>query len=262
MTSDAPPASSGDDEESKIGPAAENGRAAALDPSVPSAFGQSLAAAAKRSGLGQVAEGDTPNGTVLLAAMGGIRGLAETILPGLVFLVIYTFTRDVPISLGASVAVAVVFTIVRLIGRSPVTQAVAGLIGVGASAVLALITGRGSDNFVLGLVTNGAYAFALLVSILVRWPLIGVAVGYLMGEGLAWKKDRTKYRALQWLTVGWLALFVLRLAVQVPLYFADNVEGLAITKLLMGIPLYAPLVLLSWLIVRSVYQLKPASGHN
>ncbi|WP_308464723.1 DUF3159 domain-containing protein [Rathayibacter soli] len=234
--------------------------ASARENSLSGALGQSLAAAAQRSGLGAVAEGQAPSGAALLAAMGGIRGLAETILPGLVFLVVYTFTMNVPLALGASVVIAIVFTVVRVIGRTPVTQAVAGLIGVGASAVLALLTGKGSDNFVLGLITNAAYALAILISLLVRWPVIGLAVGYLMGDGLAWRRDKAKYRALQLLTVCWLALFVARLAVEVPLYFADNVSGLAIAKLLMGVPLYAPLVLLSWLVVRSVYNLKPASA--
>jgi hypothetical protein len=223
------------------------------NPSFADAIGSGLAAAAQRSGLGAGATGETPTGRALLAAMGGVRGLSETILPGLVFLVVYTFTFNVPLSLGASVAVAVVFTVLRLIGRTPVTQAVAGLIGVGASAILALLTGRGSDNFVLGLVTNGAYGAALLVSVLIGWPLIGLAAGYLMGDGIAWRSDRGKFRSFQWLTLVWLALFVARLVVELPLYFADNVTGLAIAKLLVGVPLYAPLVLLTWLVVRSLY---------
>ncbi|HEY5222901.1 MAG TPA: DUF3159 domain-containing protein [Microbacteriaceae bacterium] len=228
--------------------------------SLAGALGQGLAAAAKRSGLGAVADGQSPSGAALLAAMGGIRGLAETILPGLVFLVVYTFTMNVPLALGASVAIAVVFTVLRVIGRTPVTQAVAGLLGVGASAILALLTGKGSDNFIIGLITNGAYGLAILISLLVGWPLIGLAVGYLMGDGVAWRRDRAKYRALQLVTLCWLALFVTRLAVEVPLYLANNVSGLAIAKLLMGVPLYAPLVLVTWLVVRSVYNLKPASS--
>jgi hypothetical protein len=120
----------------------------------------------------------------------------------------------------------------------------------------------GRDNFILGLITNAAYALAILISILVRWPVIGLAVGYLMGDGTAWRHDKTKYRALQLLTLCWLGLFVARLAVQLPLYLADNISGLAITKLLMGVPLYAPLVLLSWLVVRSVYNLKSAKSES
>jgi hypothetical protein len=63
---------------------------------------------------------------------------------------------------------------------------------------------------------------------------------------------------MQLLTLCWIGLFVARLVVQLPFYFAGNVEWLAATRLLMGVPLYASLVLLSWLMVRSVFASKRA----
>ncbi len=222
-------------------------------------FGSQLADAARKAGLGKLADDEKLSPRDMLAALGGIRGLAETILPGLVFLVIYTFSQELSWALGVSVGLALVFTVVRIIGKTPVMQAVAGLIGAVVSAALALWTGRGEDNFVLGLITNAVYAAALLVSMLVRWPLIGLAVGYLMGDGLAWRQSKRRFQAMQLLTACWLGLFVLRLVVQLPLYFAGNVEGLALTKLLMGVPLYALLLILSWLIVKAVYA-KPTDA--
>ena len=223
---------------------------------VPGAIGESLANAARKSGIGQLADSDTSTGTALMAALGGVRGLLETILPGLVFLILFTFTTNVPLSLGASVLVAVVFTAVRIIGKTPVTQAIAGLIGVGASAILALITGRGEDNFLFGIGLNLLYGAALLISMLVRWPLIGLASGYLMGDGLAWRKDRTKFRVMQALTFLWFLLFAARLIVELPLYLAHTdaaTTGLGIAKLIMGVPLYAPLLLVTWFVVRGLY---------
>ena len=219
-------------------------------------FGRQLAAAAERAGLASIAREETLSGRDLLAALGGIRGLAEAILPGLVFLLVYTLTRDLTWSLVASFGLAVAFTLVRLVARSQPTQAIAGLIGVAASAALALWSGRAEDNYVLGFYTNAAYGSAMLISLLVGWPLLGLIVGFLMGDGTAWKRDRRKYRAMQLLTVIWLGLFVARLAVQVPFYFAGNVEALGATRLLMGVPLYALVLVFSWLVVRAVY---PAS---
>lgn len=226
---------------------------------VAASIGESLARAARKSGLGQLTEGETPTGTALLGALGGVRGLAETILPGLVFLILFTFTQNVPLSIGCSVLVAVIFTVVRIVGKTPVTQAIAGLIGVGVSAILALITGRGEDNFLLGIWTNAAYGAALLISILVRWPLIGLAAGYLMGDGLAWRSVRSKFRVMQALTFLWFLLFAARLLVQVPLYLAHTPEAtsaLALTKLLMGVPLYAPLLLVTYFVVRGQFPQK------
>jgi hypothetical protein len=83
-----------------------------------------------------------------------------------------------------------------------------------------------------------------------------LAVGFLMGDGVAWRTDARKYRAMVLITWCWLGLFALRLIVQLPLYYAGNVEGLGLTKLLMGVPLYAILLVVSWLIVRTAYPKK------
>ncbi|HEY8282064.1 MAG TPA: DUF3159 domain-containing protein [Leifsonia sp.] len=230
--------------------------------SLPATVGETLARAAQKSGLGRIPDGETPTGAALLGALGGIRGLAETILPGLVFLILFTFTQNVPLSIGCSVLVAVVFTVIRVIGKTAVTQAMAGLIGVGISAILALVTGRGEDNFLLGIWTNAAYAAALLISILIRWPLIGLAAGYLMGDGLAWRSVRSTFRVMQALTFLWFLLFAARLLVQVPLYLAHSdaaTSALALTKLLMGVPLYAPLLLVTWFVVRGQFPATPKS---
>jgi hypothetical protein len=229
------------------------GDPAGRDDDAPDEIGRQLAAAAERSGLGRIARDETLTPADLVGALGGIRGLAEAILPGLVFLVVFTFTRELVWALTASLGLAVVFTVARLATRSQPTQAIAGLIGVAASAALALWTGRAEDNYVIGFYTNAAYAVAILISLLVRWPLIGLVVGFLMGDGTAWRERRRTYRAMQLLTLVWLGMFVARLIVQLPFYFAGNVEALGATRLLMGVPLYALLLIFSWLVVRAVY---------
>ncbi len=216
-------------------------------------FGRQLAAAAERAGLGGIARDETLTGRDLLGALGGVRGLAEAILPGLVFLVVYTLTKALVPALVASLGLAVVFTVIRLARRSGPSQAIAGLIGVAASAALALWTGRAEDNYVLGFYTNAGYGLALLISLIVGWPLIGLIVGFLLGDGTAWRSERRKLRAMQLLTVVWLGLFTARLVVQLPFYFAGNVEALGATRLLMGVPLYALVLVFSWLVVRAVY---------
>jgi len=227
--------------------------AAPADPTAGSALAEGMAAAARRAGFSPAADGEPISGHALLAAMGGIRGLVEAVLPGLVFLVTYTFSRELIPSLVAPVLIGLVFFVLRLARKQTVTQAVGGLVGIAISAVLALLTGRAEDFYLPGFWTNGVYGAVLLVSALVGWPLIGVAVGFLMGEQLAWRSDPSKRRVMTILTFMWAGLFILRLAVQLPLYYAGNVEWLGATKLLMGIPLYAPLLVLSWLMVRSVY---------
>ena len=231
-------------------------------PSASELVGAALGGAAQRAGLDPSSGAST--GRAVWRAMGGWRGILESILPGLVFIVVYTITIDPEtqdgnlwLSLGLSVGIAAIFTIVRLIARQPVHAAVGGLIAAGVAAAFAAFTGEASNNFIPGFITNVAYGAAFLISALLGWSLIGLAVGFLMGEGTAWRRDKRKRRVFFWLAIAWAALFAARLLVQLPLYFADDVTALGTLKLIMGLPLFAPLVAVTWLAVRALYPPGP-----
>jgi hypothetical protein len=217
-------------------------------PSMTAAFG----AAAQRSGLGTVRPGETPTAGALLAAVGGVRGLVESILPGLAFLVAYTFTGELLPSVLIPLGVGVVFVVVRLLQRSAVIPAIAGLLGIGVSAALALLTGDVNDNFVPGLLTNIAFLILAIVSVVARRPIIGIIVG-LLAQDSHWRSDAAKLRVASVATWVWAGLFAARLAVQGPLYLAGATSALAATKLLMGVPLYAGVLWVIWLLIRSAW---------
>jgi hypothetical protein len=222
------------------------------EPREPS-FREAFAAAAQNSRLSGVNPGEAPSGAALLGAVGGIRGLVEAILPGLSFLVIYTITQDLLTSVLAPFGVAIVFIVVRLIQRQPVMSAITGAVGIGLSAGLAYFTGNISNNFLLGFVINGVAVVLLVVSLLVRRPLVGVVIGLLTGDE-HWRHDPAKLRVAYVTTVLWLLLSALRLAVQVPLYIAELPDALAATKLLMGVPLYLGLLWATWMLVRTAWR--------
>ncbi|MBF0816144.1 DUF3159 domain-containing protein [Microbacterium paludicola] len=222
------------------------------EPSASDLVGAAIGGAARRAGIDPAEEATT--GHVVWKAMGGVRGVLESVLPSLVFVVVYTFWPDpLVLSLGLSVGIAAVFTVIRLAQKSPPSAALGGLIAAAAAAALALFTGQGRDNFVLGLVTNAVYGTAFLISAVIGWSLIGLAAGYLMGEGTGWRQDRRKRRVFLWLALAWAALFYARLAVQLPLYLANETTLLGTLKLIMGLPLFAPLVAVTWLAVRALY---------
>lgn len=228
---------------------------AVAGPPASEVLGAALGGAARRAGL-DPAEGRS-TGSVVWRAMGGVRGILESVLPSLVFVIVFTITQQLLLSLALSVGLAVVFTIVRFAMRQPASAAIGGLVATAAAAALALWTGRAADNFVWGFFTNGAYGLAFLVSALIGWPLIGLAAGWLLGEGTSWRRSRRKRRVYFWLTVAWAGLFAARLAVQLPFYFANDVTALGTLKLVMGLPLFAPLVAVTWLAVKAV-SAKPA----
>jgi hypothetical protein len=222
------------------------------DDPVPT-FKESFSAAMRKTGIGQVAPGEMPTAHSLLLAIGGVRGLIESILPGLGFLVVYSLTKSLLPSVLVPLAVSVLFVIVRLVSRTAPSQAFAGVLGIAISAVLAIVTGKPENNFLPGIIINLVSLLVLVMSLVVRWPLIGVLVGFLTNEGTQWRKDKAKSRVLTVATCLWVGLFALRLAIELPLYLAHEAEWLAGTKLILGVPLYAAVLWVTWLLVRAVY---------
>lgn len=225
----------------------------------PETVREAMAAAMRSSAIGKAAQQEELTGRDLLAAMGGARGIADSVLPGLVFLVVYTITQQVAPSVLAPLGIAAVMLVVRLLRREPVTPAIAGFVGIGISAAFALWTGRAGDNFVPGFLINGAVLAIMLLSIAVRRPFIGIVLGFVSGDP-AWRRHPRKLRVAYVATGLWAAVMALRLAVQFPLYLlsvSDGGEGftsaLSATKLVMGVPLYAALLWVTWLLVRRVW---------
>lgn len=212
------------------------------------------------SGLARsLGDGNSDNAAhPLWNAMGGVLGIVETIVPGFVFIIVYAVSSDAWLSIGVSASCSVLFTLYRILRRQAITSALVGLAGVVLSAALAIFSNRPEDNFVVGLLTNAGYGAAFLISILIRWPLAGVIVSLLRSDDKKWRENRHHFRVFTGVTAMWVALFSIRLLVEWPLYQAGDVGSLAVAKLVLGLPLYVPVLALSWLIVRSLYREKPA----
>nr|WP_084502468.1 DUF3159 domain-containing protein [Microbacterium indicum] len=228
------------------------------DPSAPGAFAAAFGQAAKRAGLDPSSSSST--GRAVWTAIGGVRGVFESVVPLVVFLVSLTIWSDrLWLAVVLSIGAAAIFTIARLAQRQAPSAALGGLVAVAVAGVLALVTGRAEDNFIPGFLTNVVYGGVLLASALSGWSVIGLAGGFLMDDGLAWRADRRKRRVYFWLAIAWAALFFARLAVQFPLWLAGaDVQLIGTIKLVMGIPLFAPLVAITWLAVRALYPKRDA----
>ncbi|PUB25590.1 uncharacterized protein DUF3159 [Promicromonospora sp. AC04] len=205
-------------------------------------------------------------------AVGGVRGLVEAVLPGLVFVVAFVIFTDLTIPLIASVVAALVLVVARLVQRTPVTQALGGLLGIAIGVVWAWTSGEAENYYAGGLLLNAGYLVVLLVTILVRRPAVGYVVEALRagltpdavkaeanradGEPsvlaalTAWRDDPAKMRTYTIATWLWVGLFALRLAVKTPLYFAGDIAWLGTFHLLLGVPLWALVLYLTWYVVR------------
>ena len=212
-------------------------------------------AAAKALGIRKVDGKHEFDRKSLLVSMGGVQGIVESIVPGLLFVVIFAISQMVYLSIGISAAVSVGFILLRIFRRKPLSQAIGGLIGIGIASFLAFRDGgSGRDYFLTGFATNLIYLVPLAISVIVRWPLIGVLAGFLLSEKTAWRKDKYQMRVFTAATLLWVGIFSARLLVQWPLYLADNLGALATARLVMGLPLYAAGLWVTWLMLRGVIQ--------
>lgn len=192
----------------------------------------------------------------IVNALGGKKGLIDSGLPALVFLVAFNFTKDVNQSSYAALGLSLILTLIRLVKRETIQHAISGVIGVAVCAWLANRSGNAEDFYLPGLWTNAIYGAVYLISILVRWPVIGLVVGPLLEENLRWRKDsaRTKvYIKATWL---WVGMFAIRLVVQYPLYLAENVNALGTARLVMGYPLFIATAWATWIVIKSGPKLR------
>jgi hypothetical protein len=217
-------------------------------------FKEAMAAAARKSRLANGVADDAPVGAALLGSLGGVRGIVESVLPTLVFLVLHLSVGNLLLSTLVPVGVAIVFVLARVVAKAPVQSAVSGVVILAVTAGLAIVTGRAENNFVPGIIINAVFLLVTIVSLVARHPLVGVFVGLLLGERAeGWRERRSSYRALALATVVWAGMFALRVGIEVPLFLAENASGLAVAKLVLGLPLYAVVLIATWLMIRSVF---------
>lgn len=209
---------------------------------------------AGRLGLEKSEAGYNLSKQSLLASVGGVLGIAESILPALSFSIAFAITRVAVVSVVIAASLSAGFIVTRLIQRKNLTQAAVGAAAVAFAAFLALRDGGNAvDYFLPGFFTNAAYGSVFLISILIRRPLMGYAAQLLFGLQ-DWRKNKTLFRKLQFVTAMWFGFFGLRLLIQVPLYLADQVEMLATSRIIMGAPAYAGLLALTWILLRRIAQ--------
>jgi hypothetical protein len=198
-----------------------------------------------------------PQPESLRALLGGRGGAVDATVPVVAFVIGLTVAQAMaarsPVAWGGGAAVLVAaalgaFRLAR--GRRP-RSVLLGLLGVAVAALVALYTGRAVDFFLVQIVTNAASALAWAVSVVVRWPLLGLVVGTVLGNRTAWRRDPDLLRGYQRASWAWVGQYLVRLAVFVPLYLADQVLALGVARVLLTWPLVAVCVAVSWPLLRS-----------
>ncbi len=209
-------------------------------------------AAANRLGIEAVDGKVSLSRQSVLGSVGGWLGIVDAVLPSTLFVIVFTITKTLITSIIFAATVSLVLLIIQISKKRPIANALVGAFGIAIAAYLPLRDGgQPADYFLQGFFTNAIYLAVILISFLIRWPIIGVLVGFITGQGTKWRKNKSLLRKFGGATLIWIALFSARLLVQVPLYFSSNVEALGIARVAMGVPLYAICIWLTWLTIRS-----------
>lgn len=208
----------------------------------------------------------------LAEALGGKRGMVEAAIPTLTFTISYIIGSDLRLSIILGVAAALLLGVVRLVQRSSVQYVLTSLFGIGIAALFAMRSGNAADAFLPGVIYNAVYALVLSVSVLLRWPAIGLMIGPFIGhkeDFTSWRSNPAVVKLASRLT--WLLVLpcVIRVLVQYPLWFADN-QGwadtfaiLGFSKVAMGWPLQvAAFTGMVWVLARGRTPLDQDREHS
>lgn len=181
--------------------------------------------------------------------LGGRTAAIDASLPPVAFVVGWLASgQSIEIGAAAAIGLTVVLAIVRLVRKEKPRAVVVSVAVVVLGALIALHTGHAADFFLLQLLSNIASALAWLASIAVRWPFLGLIVGTVLGQKTRWRKDPALLRAYSLASLVWVGQYLLRIAVYVPLWAADQTVALGVARIALSWPVQVVCLAVSWLV--------------
>jgi len=184
--------------------------------------------------------------------LGGRGGAIDASVPPAVFVIAWLVSgRSIGWAAAAAIAAGVAVGIWRLARGRRITASVASVAAVSLAAFVALGTGRPEDFFLIQLLSNVASALAWALSILIRWPLLGVVVGIVLGQKTRWRRDPDLVRAYgdaSWVWV--LCQYLVRVLVFGALWWSGWVVALGVARVVLSWPLVAATLAASAVVLR------------
>ncbi|MQY12905.1 hypothetical protein SRB5_30440 [Streptomyces sp. RB5] len=180
---------------------------------------------------------DAATRAALFEAFGGVRGMVETTLPGLVFVLAYTVERDIHLAAYIALGLSAVLAVIRLIGRDTVKHAFSGVFGVAIGAVFAMMSGDAKNFYLPGMLYTLGLAVAYCATAAAGVPLIGLILGPVFRENLSWRTRnpgrKVAYTKSSW---AWGLILLAKSAITFPIYFWGDATQLGWLRVALGIP--------------------------
>jgi hypothetical protein len=183
--------------------------------------------------------------------LGGRSAALDATLPSVAFVAGWLLTNhSVEWAALIAVATAVVVGAIRLLRGDRIRAVLVGAFVVSVAALVALYTGQAIDFFLVQLLSNAASGLAFVVSWAVRWPLLGVIIGALLGQRTRWRQDPDLLRAYGRATLVYAIQYGIRVIVFGYLWWQDDVVASGIARVALSWPLYVLMLAPTWWIFR------------
>ncbi|MFD7548017.1 DUF3159 domain-containing protein [Streptomyces sp. NPDC059578] len=183
----------------------------------------------------------------LFEAFGGVRGMVETVVPGLLFVTIYTINKDLHLSAIAALVVSVLMVVVRLVMKDTVKHAFSGVFGVAFGVVFAMMTGNAKDFYLPGMLYTLGLGLAYIITTLAGVPLMGLVLGPVFKENLSWRtRNPGRKKAYAKASYAWGGILLAKSAILFPLYWWADTTQLGWVLVALKIPPFLLAVWLTW----------------
>ncbi|MFI6645183.1 DUF3159 domain-containing protein [Streptomyces sp. NPDC050504] len=183
----------------------------------------------------------------LFEAFGGVRGMVETVLPGLLFVMIYTINKDLHSSALAALGLSLVLVVVRLVRKDTAKHAFSGVFGVAVGVAFSMLTGNAKDFYLPGMLYGVGLGFAYIVSTLVGYPLVGLILGPVFKENLSWRTRnpgrKAAYAKSSW---AWGLIFLAKYAILFPIYWWGDTSQLGWVLIALKLPPMLLAIYFTW----------------
>ncbi|MGW2647396.1 DUF3159 domain-containing protein [Streptomyces sp. NPDC001393] len=184
----------------------------------------------------------------LFDAFGGVRGMVETVVPGLLFVAIFTVDKNLHVSAIAALIVALVLVVVRLAMKDTVKHAFSGVFGVAFGVAFAMFTGNAKNFYLPGMLYTLGLALAYIVTALAGVPLMGLILGPVFKENLSWRtRNPGRKKAYAKASWAWGLILLAKCAILFPLYWWSDTTKLGWVLVALKIPPFLLAVWLTWI---------------
>ena len=181
----------------------------------------------------------------------------DALFPSLIYFITNSFFGLVP-AVVASLTVAGIFTIKRLIKKETILYALSAIVGVGIAAGFALMADSASNYYIPSLINSAVSFIVTVISILVGRPIAAIVSHVSRGWTFKWFMRKDIKPAYREVSIAWAILFLIRFLIQWQLYQAGDVTTLGWASFVLGLP--ATVFVLILTLIYGVWRLKKLGG--